>query len=118
MSDDMSRALGHLEGQLAGIVATLARVDERSAARDAAFEGIRHELRVVAADISTLKKQAADQLIVTEQFNALQQAIRDGKNQAKGISKGIGIGIAIASASGGAIVAGTGRLIWNAIVGS
>lgn len=111
MADDMSRVVGQIEGKLEGILATLERVDARSAARDNAFDEMRH-------DIAALKEHAAEMVIVTEKFNALQQAIRDGKNQAKGISKGIGIGIAIASASGGAVVAGLGRQLWNSIVGS
>lgn len=113
----VNRAIGQIEGKLEGIVATLARVDERSAARDEAFEEIRHELRTVASDIATLKKQAADQIIVTQQFNALQQSIRDGVIQAKGISKGFTLGIAFAAAGTGAAVAGLGKEVWKFIFG-
>ena len=113
----VNRIIGQIEGKLEGIVATLARVDERSAARDEAFEEIRLELRTVASDIATLKKQAADQIIVTQQFNALQQSIRDGVIQAKGVGKGFTLGIAFAAAGTGAAVAGLGREIWKMIFG-
>ena len=107
---DVNRALGRLEGQLEGIVATLKRVDERSAARDGAWEEMVD--RLVA-----LEAQAKTMVIVTQEFNALQQAIRDGTNQAKGISKGFGLGIAFAAAGTGAAVAGLGKELWKLIFG-
>lgn len=110
MSDDVSRGLGQVEGQLQGIHHTLEQIVNRLASAESARDEMKH-------DISSLKEHAEAMIIVTQQFNALQQAIRDGKNQAKGISKGIGIGIALASASGGAIVAGLGRQLWNLIIG-
>lgn len=113
----VNRAIGQIEGKLEGIVATLARVDERSAIRDEAFEEIRQELRTVAADIATLKRQAADQIVVTQQFNALQQSIRDGVLQAKGISKGFTLGVAFAAAGTGAAVTGLGKEVWKLIFG-
>lgn len=117
MSTDMHRDLGRLEGKIEGIVATLARVDARSEARDDAFEEMREELRTVVAAIAALQKQAADQVIVTQQFNALQQAIRDGTMQAKGISRGFVLGISFAAAGTGAAVAGLGRELWKLIFG-
>jgi hypothetical protein len=107
---DVNRALGRLEGQLEGIVATLKRVDERSAARDGTWEEMVD--RLVA-----LEAQAKTMVIVTQEFNALQQAIRDGTNQAKGISKGFGLGIAFAAAGTGAAVAGLGKELWKLIFG-
>ena len=111
MSDmsNLNHDIGVMQGELKGIVATLARVDERSAGRDAAFEEMRDELREVIAAIKTLQKQASDQVIVTNQFNELQKSIREGYIQAKGISKGFTLGIAAAAAGTGAAVAGLGN---------
>lgn len=102
MSDsDVNRALGRLEGQLEGIVATLKRVDERSAARDGAWDEM-------ADRLAALESQAKTMVVVTQEFNALQQAIRDGKNQGKGILVGIGI----AGSAGGAAAATFFKGLW------
>ena len=115
MSDmsNLNHDIGVMQGELKGIVATLARVDERSAGRDAAFEEMRDELREVIAAIKTLQKQASDQVIVTHQFNELQKSIREGVIQAKGVGKGFSLGVAFAAAGTGAAVAGFGREIWK-----
>lgn len=112
---EINRDIGRIEGQLQGIVATLARVDARAQKRDEAFEEIREELRGVAAAVATLQKQAADTIIVTQEFNALQRAIREGTIQAKGISRGFVLGISFAAAGTGAAVAGLGRELWKLI---
>lgn len=103
--NNINRDIGRIEGQLQGIVATLARVDERSAARDEAFEEIRNQLNAMASNIATLQKQAADQVLVTAEFNALQRTIRDGQMQVKGFGKGLTAGIWAAAAGGGALAA-------------
>jgi len=108
MSDlsDLNRDIGVMQGKLEGIVATLKRVDDRSAARDEAFEEIREELRKMAANIATLNKHAEDSIEIGKKFNDLSQTIRDTSNQAKGMSKGIVLGVAMAGAGiGGSIVA-------------
>ena len=117
LESEWGRAIGQVEGKLEGIVATLKRVDERSKARDEAFEEIREELRTITSDIGTLKKHAADSVEIALKFNALQQSIRDGANQAKGIGKGFSLGVAFAAAGTGAAVAGFGREIWRLIFG-
>lgn len=114
---NLNRDIGVMQGKLEGIVATLARVDERSAARDEAFEEMREELREVVSSIKTLQKHAEDSIEIGRKFNLLSQSIRDGAMQVKGISKGIGIGIAIASGTGGAAVAAFGKEIWKLIFG-
>lgn len=103
---DLSRALGQVEGQLKGILATLDRVDKRSAARDEAFE-------LMKDDIAALKEHAQSMIVVTQEFNKLQQAIREGK----ATSKGIIIGIGLAGGAGGAAVATFFKNIWAAIFG-
>jgi galactokinase len=115
---NLNRDLGVMQGELKGIVATLKRVDDRSAARDEAFEEMREELREVLASISVLQKQSEDSIEIGKKFNALSQSIRDGAMQVKGASKGIAIGIAMAGAGfGGTIVAiiTYGKDLWKAI---
>lgn len=114
---DVNRALGRLEGKVEGLAATMSRVDVRSAARDEAFEEMRGDLAAMASDIAALKDHQKSMIEVTAKFNALQQAIRDGTMQAKGISKGFGLGIAFAAAGTGAAVAGLGKEIWKLIFG-
>lgn len=104
------RALGQVEGELRGIRSTLVQINERLASAEYARDEMRN-------DIGTLKEHADAMIIVAQQFNSLQQAIRDGKNQAKGLSKGIGMGIAIAAASGGAAVASIGKEVWKFFFG-
>lgn len=98
---DLNRAIGRMEGQLEGVLATLKRVDERSAARDGAFEEM-------ADRLAALEEHQRSMVIVTNQFNALQQAIRDGKMQGKGIL----IGIGLAGGVGGATAATFFKGIW------
>lgn len=112
MSTDMNRDLGRLEGKIEGIVATLARVDERSAARDEVLEALRDGFAAMSRDMADFKKHQADMVIVTQQFNALQQAIRDGKNQVKGFGKGVTAGIWLAAASGGAATVAFGQKVF------
>lgn len=108
--NSMMRDFGRMEGKIDGLAASVQRVDQRSVARDAAIEEIRD-------DIAALKDHAKSMVEVSNQFIKLQQAIRDGANQAKGISKGFGLGIAFAAAGTGAAVAGLGRELWKMIFG-
>lgn len=98
---DVNRALGRLEGKVEGMAATLSRVDMRSAARDEAFD-------VFSDRLGALEEHAKSMVQVTNQFNALQQAIRDGKMQGKGIL----IGISLAGGAGGAAAATFFKGLW------
>lgn len=108
---ELHRLVGHLEGTLTGILATLNRVDERSAARDVKIDEM-------ADRLGSLERQSKTTEVITQEFNALQQAIRDGKNQAKGMSKGITIGVGLAAGAGGATVAALFKNIWISIFGA
>lgn len=103
---EVNRAIGRIEGQLEGILATLKRVDDRSAARDGAFEDMTDRLAALEAHQKSM-------IVVTQEFNALQQAIRDGKMQGKGIL----IGIGLAGGAGGAAVATFFKTIWATVFG-
>lgn len=103
---NMERSLGRLEAQVEAAIATLARVDKRSEARDEAFQEMRD-------DIALLKKHAQDMVVVTNEFNALQRAIRDGKMTGRGII----IGVGLAGGAVGATVATFLKTIWVALMG-
>lgn len=106
-NDELNRALGRMEGQLQGIVATLDRVDKRSAARDDTLQQMDDRL-------AKLEAQSETTVVVTKEFNALQQAIRDGKMQGKGVA----IGIGLAAGAGGATVVAFFKNIWTSVFGA
>ncbi len=80
----IERALGRLEGQLDGVVATLERVDKRSAARDEKM----HEL---VTRVTKVEEHAEKMTEVAGHVTGLQQLVRDGKMQGKGILLGFGL---------------------------
>ncbi len=104
---EVNRAIGRIEGQLEGILATLKRVDDRSAARDGAFESMSDRLAV-------LEEHQRQMIVVAKDVSSIQQAIRDGKMQGKGIL----IGIGLAGGAGGAAVATFFRGLWAWFGGS
>ena len=104
---NIDRALGRLEGKLEGITATLKRVDDRSAARDGQFEEM-------ADRMAALEAHAKSMVLVTNEFNALQQAIRDGKMTGRGVV----LGVAMAAGAGGATVATFFKGLWSWLGGS
>ena len=104
---EIHRALGRMEGKLEGITATLERVDKRSAARDETLQQMDDRL-------AKLEAQSETTVIVTKEFNALQQAIRDGKMQGKGIA----IGIGLAAGAGGATVVTLFKNAWASLFGA
>ena len=104
---EINRAIGRIEGQLQGITATLERVDRRSAARDETLQQMDDRL-------AKLEVQSETTVVVTQEFNALQQAIRDGKMQGKGIA----IGIGLAAGAGGATVVTLFKNTWPSIFGA
>jgi hypothetical protein len=90
----VERSIGRIEGQLDGIVATLKRVDERSAARDGTLESVLARLDAMETHTDTIRKVSTD-------FGALQQTLREGKIWAKGVL----IGVGLVAGAGGATVA-------------
>lgn len=104
---DLHRALGQVEGKLDGITATLKRVDDRSAKRD-------DVLQEVVGRLGTLEEHAERMTEVAENVGSLQQLVRDGKMQGKGILVGFGL----ATAAGGATLAAFFKQIWLSIFGA
>jgi hypothetical protein len=106
-ANTVERSVGRIEGQLEGVVATLKRVDDRSAARDGQFEEMSDRM-------AALEIHAKSMVLVTNEFNALQQAIRDGKMAGRGIV----LGVAMAAGAGGATVATFFKGLWAWLGGS
>ena len=98
---NINRALGQIEGQLVGIVATLKRVDERSVARDSTLESVLDRLETMEAHAEAMAAVAKD-------FGALKQVLRDGKMTGRGIM----LGIALVAGAGGATVATFFKGLW------
>lgn len=103
----VERSVGRIEGQLEGIVATLKRVDERSATRDGTLESVLERLDTMEAHADAMRKVADD-------FGALQQMLRDSRMQAKGVLLGIGL----AAGAGGATLATFFKGLWTWATGA
>ena len=104
---ELHRALGHLEGTLEGIRATLDRVDKRSAARD-------ETLGDLASRMEAMESHAARMTEVAGHVSNLQQFVRDGKMQGKGILLGFGL----ATAAGGATLVAFAEQVWLSLFGA
>jgi hypothetical protein len=105
-TSSLERSIGRIEGQLEGIVATLKRVDDRSAARDGTLESVLDRLGAMEDHAETMKAVATE-------FNTLRQTIRDGKMQARGVLLGVGL----AGGVGGATVATFLKGVWTQVFG-
>ena len=75
--DTIERALGRLEGQLGGVVTTLGEV--KSALHD------------LAPRVTKVEEHAEKMTEVAGHVTGLQQLVRDGKMQGKGILLGFGL---------------------------
>ena len=103
---DLHRALGQVEGKLDGITATLKRVDDRSAKRD-------DVLQVVVGRLGALEEHAERMTEVAANVGSLQQLVRDGKMQGKGLILGFGL----ATAAGGATLVAFFKTIMASLFG-
>lgn len=103
----IERSVGRIEAQLealAGAVKSLTEV----------VTSVKESAEPMRSDIAELKRRADLAAAVTEKFSALDQSIRDGKMQAKGIV----IGVAIAGGAAGATAATGLKWLWAAIMGA
>jgi septal ring factor EnvC (AmiA/AmiB activator) len=103
----LERSVGRIEAQLESVTAALGRVDQKLDAAD----DWRHEVR---ERLEKMEARSAHMDHVSSAFAALQQSIRDGKMQGKGVL----IGIGIAGGAGGAAVATFFKGLWASIMGS
>ena len=104
---DLQRSVGRIEGTLEHVVATLQRVEERSSARDVIMESVLARLEATETHGHAMSG-------VADAFHALQQSIRDGKMQAKGVL----IGIGVAGGAAGATAATGLKWLWAALTGA
>lgn len=98
----LERAFGRMEGQLESVITSLAEVKQNL--EDA--NEYRHEVRTRLENVERQHKNLSE---VAASFTALQQSIRDGRNQAKGIV----IGVGLAAGAGGATIATFARYVWD-----
>jgi methyl-accepting chemotaxis protein len=103
----LERAFGRMEGQLESVITSLAEVQKNL---QEANEH-RHEVRT---RLENVERQHASLSEVAESFGALQQSIRDGKMQVRGIVMGVGLAAGTAGAALPTIV----QKIWTAISGA
>lgn len=105
--NETQRAIGRIEGQLTGIIATLVRVEERAETRDKLLQEIDSRTVKVEGQVKVIPRLAED-------VSGIQQMARDGKMTGKGVMLGFGL----ATAAGGATLATMFKQIWLAIVGA
>lgn len=103
----LERSVGRIEANLETLGAAIARLTEKA---DAADEW-RHEVR---ERLDRHEVQSAQMVLVADAFSALQQSIRDGKMQARGVVVGVGL----AAGAGGATLATGLKWAWGAITGA
>lgn len=104
---DTQRAIGRIEGQLTGIIATLVRQDSRAQSRDELLQEIDSRTAAVEEKVKVIPKLAND-------VSNIQQMARDGKMTGKGVMLGFGL----ATAAGGATLATVAKQIWLALTGA
>jgi hypothetical protein len=103
----LERAFGRMEGQMVGMAEKIDHLVEMNAAAT--------EWRAsVSARLDAMDVHRNQMTAVATAFDALQQSIRDGKMQAKGVM----IGIGLAAGAGGATVATGLKWAWAAITGA
>jgi hypothetical protein len=102
----LERALGRVEGRLEGLDE---KIDRIVAKQDLA-SGDRMS---ILARLDAQEAQAERHEAVGKSFAALQQSIRDGRMQAKGIM----IGVGLVAGAGGATAATGLKWLWAAVTG-
>lgn len=105
--NSIERAVGRIEAQLEAVSTYLQRVDGKLDAADEWRREVKTRLEAVEAHGRHMNDVAGA-------FDALQQSIRDGKMQAKGIIMGVGI----AGGAAGATVATFAKNLWAWAVGA
>lgn len=104
---NIERTVGRIEGQLEHLVAEIAMVrKELEAASD-----YRHEVK---ARLERVEAHGQQMTQVADNFSTLQQGIRDGKMQMRGVVVGIGL----AAGAGGAALTTALQKLWILFVGA
>lgn len=103
----LERAFGRMEGQLESVIIALAEVQKNL---QEANEH-RHEVRT---RLENVERQHASLSEVAASFSELQQSIRDGKMQVRGIVMGVGLAAGTAGATLPTIV----QKVWAIFAGA
>jgi|JI7StandDraft_1071085.scaffolds.fasta_scaffold167680_2 methyl-accepting chemotaxis protein len=103
----LERAFGRMEGQLESVITSLAEVKQNL---EEANE-YRHEVRTRLENVERQHKSLSE---VAESFGALQQSIRDGRMQVRGIVMGVGLAAGTAGATLPTIV----QKVWAIFAGA
>lgn len=103
---NIERTVGRIEGQVEHLVTEVAMV--RKALESA--EEYRHEVKARLERVESHGRQMSE---VADNFSALQQGIRDGKMQMRGVIVGIGL----AAGAGGAALTTALQKLWILFVG-
>lgn len=103
---NLERTVGRIEGQLENV---MDRMENIIAKLDHADEW-RHEVKIRLEAVECHNSKMGH---VAEAFNALQQSIRDGKMQARGMV----IGVGLAAGAGGATMTAIVQRVWHTFAG-
>jgi chromosome segregation ATPase len=96
--NSIERSVGRIEAQNEALAENFKSLTE-------AVMSLRDAAEPMRADIAELKRRADLWAAVTEKFNALEQAIHDGKLAAKFGTKGFVLGLTVAGGAVGATAA-------------
>lgn len=108
--NSIERSVGRIEARQEIMADSIkALTDAVMGMKDASDEW-RHEVKT---RLETMEAHGRHMTVVADAFDALQQSIRDGKMQAKGVL----IGIGVAGGAAGATVATGIKWIWAAMTG-
>lgn len=105
--NSIERSVGRIEAQNEALAENFKALTE-------AVLSVKDASETMKTDIAELKRRADLAAAVTEKFTALDQSIRDGKMQAKGIV----IGVGIAGGAAGATAATGLKWLWAALTGA
>lgn len=103
----LERTVGRIEGQLDAVVNSLAAVNQKLDSAD----DWRHEVR---SRLESVERQHKSLSEVAASFGELQQSIRDGKMQVRGIVMGVGL----AAGTAGATLPTIAQKVWAILVGA
>ena len=103
----LERAFGRMEGQIEAIAETLSEMKQ-------SLEEGREVRQDMLARLERVERQNKNLSEVASSFNDLQQSIRDGKMQVRGIVMGVGLAAGTAGATLPTIV----QKIWTLLAGA
>jgi len=112
--NSIEQTVGRIEGRQEAMVENIKAISDAVKAMTEVVSAVKDSTEPMRADIAELKRRADLAAEITSKFSALDQSIRDGKNQAKGIV----IGVGIAGGAAGATAATGLKWLWAAMFGA